>query len=65
MGAGAATGRRAAGYQFWSEDAYTQDQADWHRLSYDVGMIPGGVSEHRPEVSASLRVLARAARGHH
>jgi crotonyl-CoA reductase len=65
LGVEAVIDRKAAGYQFWS-DEHTQDESEWRRLGKDiralVGRDPEIVFEHpgRQTFGASVFVCARA-----
>lgn len=64
LGCEAVIDRKAAGYQFWS-DEHTQDEREWRRLGKDVrglvGRDPDIVFEHpgRQTMGASVFVTAR------
>ncbi|MDQ1396956.1 MAG: crotonyl-CoA reductase [Acidimicrobiaceae bacterium] len=64
LGVEAVIDRKAAGYQFWS-DEHTQDEGEWRRLGKDVrglvGEDPNIVFEHpgRQTMGASVFICAR------
>ncbi|MEL6892995.1 MAG: crotonyl-CoA carboxylase/reductase [Actinomycetota bacterium] len=66
MGCEAVIDRRAAGYQFWS-DEHTQDESEWRRFGKDIRGLNGGadvdiVFEHpgRSTMGASIFAVKRA-----
>ena len=65
MGCEAVIDRRAAGYQFWS-DEHTQDESEWRRFGKDIRAVNGGedvdiVFEHpgRSTMGASIFAVKR------